>query len=243
MSLFSFLKSKVCKDIISLNSFISENNRRLFNENNKLQEQINKMIKENEEAKYWNNKFPKEELTYLAKEDNIKIRYDIRNFIYTNSYILQNIYSDIYDKDYDIMALNALIWVGKNIKYVGDFQNQKVIEYWQDPELTLQLKKGDCEDGAILIASLLRCFGVPAYRVKVCCSWVQDPNNLGKDIGHAYCIYLDNSSKWRILDWCYYFGESIENFNKLQHKENSKYKEIWWTFNDEFVWSADKDLE
>jgi hypothetical protein len=40
-------------------------------------------------------------------------------------------------------------WVAKNIKYVPEAK-----DYWQLPHETLQRMQGDCEDGAILLASM-----------------------------------------------------------------------------------------
>jgi predicted transglutaminase-like cysteine proteinase len=254
MIFISFFKSLFCKNFINeknkllreieisnlLINTLKQNSQKLIDENDKLNN-INKS------ANYWNNKFPKSNVTYPARDNNMNVRYDVRNFIYTKSFILEN--SEIYKsllkiEDDDEKALSVLRWVGSNIKYIGDFQSSKLMEYWQDPELTIQLKYGDCEDGAILIASLLRCLNIPAYKIKVCASWVQDPDNSNKQVGHAYCIYLDKNEKWRILDWCFYFGESIINFNNLEHKQNNKYKQIWFTFNDEFIWKEDdKQLE
>lgn len=40
-------------------------------------------------------------------------------------------------------------------------------DYWQTVEETLQLKTGDCEDGAILLANLLVASGQPYYKVLI----------------------------------------------------------------------------
>lgn len=92
----------------------------------------------------------------------------------------------------------------------------------------------NCEDGAILLASLLRIAGIPAYRVKLCAGWVKSKKGIE---GHAYVIYLADDNKWYTLDWCYWPDASDFNFKKTSHEKNSDYQEIWWTANDENTWA------
>jgi predicted transglutaminase-like cysteine proteinase len=129
--------------------------------------------------------------------------------------------------------------VAGNIKYKSDDKNYKLAEFWQHPEVTLQKGTGDCEDGALLLISLMRCAGIPAYRCKLCAGWVKTRTGRG---GHAYVIYLANDDNWYTLDWCYWPGDSVKNFRQESHEKNKKYQQIWWTVNDEFSW-AQKSVE
>lgn len=58
-------------------------------------------------------------------------------------------------------------WVGKNIDYIDDVDNQNVSEFWQLSRETLDSSRGDCEDLAILLCSLLRADGWSAEKVYV----------------------------------------------------------------------------
>jgi len=58
-------------------------------------------------------------------------------------------------------------WVGKNIEYVGDYDSHGVSEFWQLGRETLESRKGDCEDFAILLCSLLRADGWSVEEVYV----------------------------------------------------------------------------
>jgi hypothetical protein len=185
-----------------------------------------------QQADYWDNKWPKASITYGARGYKGKRhRMDVRNTMVTKSVILQS-----YKKSgtYDNIALALLREVKRKITYVSDSHNYNEAEYWQAPEITLSKGNGDCEDGALLLASLMRMSGIPAYRVKVCAGWVKTSSGRG---GHAYVIYLADDGNWYPLDWCYYGTESERNFKKIPHKDNSKYQEIWWTFNDQYAWS------
>ncbi|MCD6572527.1 MAG: transglutaminase family protein [Thermoplasmata archaeon] len=53
-------------------------------------------------------------------------------------------------------AEEALEFATDEIQYKSDFENYGVMEAWANPEKTLKKDSGDCEDKAILLASLLK---------------------------------------------------------------------------------------
>jgi len=164
---------------------------------------------------------------------------DVRNLILTRSHILDPVVASQANKNaagdnYDGMALALLNFVIKNVTYKSDSSVYDKPEFWQHPEITLQMGIGDCEDGAILLASLMRVAGIPAYRVKLCAGWVKSG---GGQEGHAYVIYLADDNNWYTLDWCYWPDASKFNYKKSPHENNTDYKEIWWTANDENSWA------
>jgi len=53
-------------------------------------------------------------------------------------------------------AEEALEFATDEIRYKSDFENYGVMEAWANPEKTLEKGSGDCEDKAILLASLLK---------------------------------------------------------------------------------------
>lgn len=188
-------------------------------------------------ADYWDNKWPKNKVTYKARG---RYSMDIRNLILTRSYILDPAVAAHAGKNstgdnYDEMALSLLKFVKSHMKYQSDDATYSTPEFWQHPEISMAMGIGDCEDGAILLASLMRVAGIPAYRVKLCAGWVK--SNGGQE-GHAYVIYLADDNKWYVLDWCYWPSESISNFKRKPHEDQGdKYYEIWWTANDECTWA------
>jgi hypothetical protein len=130
-------------------------------------------------------------------------------------------------------------------------------EIWKDylKDVPIQHERfGDCEDGAILIASLAINAGIPAYRVKVAAGDVSNREylkNLGysdEDLednvsegGHAYCIYLaECDDNWRIIDWCYYADPWCDIASKPLAKNGGYgncYGTTWFTFNNKFAWN------
>lgn len=184
----------------------------------------------NFDVDYWNNKWKKNSIIYKARGNYTM---DVRNLILNKSVVLEP-YTKTFKGSYDDKALAILKGVKGLLKYQGDIKTNGLTEHWENPEITFQKRKGDCEDGALLIASLMRIAGIPAYRIKVCAGWVKTSSGRG---GHAYCIYLADDNKWYIGDWCYYGNDSINNFKKVPHSDNKNYEEIWWTFNDIHSWS------
>jgi len=70
-------------------------------------------------------------------------------------------------------ARAAYYWVSENIRYMYDRQRWGTDDYWQLPSTTINLGTGDCEDQAILLASLLRALRLPRENVRVAVSYTQ----------------------------------------------------------------------
>jgi len=184
---------------------------------------------------YWNNRWQQKPLVYTAQGG---FERDVRTLIPERSYILQPI-ADHFKKikDFDERMLAILKYWNERLTYVGDITNNKVPEQWEHPEITYQKRMGDCEDGAIAIATIAILSGVPNWRVKVIArDVVTGPN---KVTGHAHCEYLSiETNEWYTLDWCYWFDESVLNLRRLPTRFNKKYADVWFSFNNEFTWSS-----
>ena len=116
----------------------------------------------------------------------------------------------------------------KNIKYVSDYKEYKSNEYWAYAYQTLRHKKGDCEDGAILLANILLHNGVPFWRVRINAGWVKEPK--GGQVGHAYVTYCrETDNQWIVLDWCYYTKYASVKERAL-HSELKDYYSLWFSF-------------
>lgn len=88
-------------------------------------------------------------------------------------------------------------WVMKNIKYRSDKKQFNMNERWTLPMETLQRKKGDCEDGAILIMSLAVSAGVPVERLRL-----YAPIALPNGKGHACVAYQrESDDEWVWVEW------------------------------------------
>jgi hypothetical protein len=232
----------------------------------------------------WNNKWEKADITYLgrilrnltntyAKSSLLQTPVDVKAFILDNDVILKNIIiSKKLKKETDdetMMAIQDYICNGvylpgtdyakKILTYTGDIEENKTYEFWQFPFETVESMRGDCEDGAILIAALAINAGIPPYKVKVAAGDVTNRFYLNPEApsieevplgkyefdgvsegGHAYCIYLASDNEWRIIDWCYYEDSKTPMLEKPLSKDGGFgkcYLDTWFTFNNQFAWN------
>lgn len=100
-------------------------------------------------------------------------------------------------------CLLALAWVKSQVTYTGDTEQWGVIEKWSLPTETLATRKGDCEDGAILLAEVLRQNGIPSNQLYIVAGDVVGG-------GHCYVVWVsDDDLLEYALDWCYWSRDSL----------------------------------
>lgn len=206
---------------------------------------------------YWNNKWEKAPIIYTGRalrgeSYRKQIDADVKTFIKKDDAILWHVITQVgLRRDTPNETAQAIQnFVCAFLKYKYDDETVDCPEFWQFPFESIQSEIGDCEDGAILIASLLINAGIPSWRVKVCAAQViADPVFAPSDSelgGHAYCIYLadrldsDRKLEFVILDWCYLQDPEVPIEEKPLARDGGQegaYKDIWFTFNDENSWS------
>jgi hypothetical protein len=206
---------------------------------------------------YWNDKWEKAPIIYTGRAlrgESYKkqIDADVKSFIKDNDAILWHVITQLglRKNTANETAQTIQVFVTSFLKYKYDDLSSDCPEFWQFPFESIQSEIGDCEDGAILIASLLINAGIPSWRVKVCAAQVfADPLVAPSDTdlgGHAYCIYLadrlDSQRKleWVILDWTYLPDPDIPIVEKPLARDGGQegaYKDIWFTFNDKYSWA------
>jgi len=110
----------------------------------------------------------------------------------------------------DRQMIEILRWVEKNIVYESDQDNWDLPDYWQTAEETINLKTGDCEDGAILIYVLARLKGIPFNRLLI---FAGDVNGGG----HCWLGYKPKNYplNFVFLDWCYYYDARTIGFRDM----------------------------
>jgi transglutaminase-like putative cysteine protease len=72
------------------------------------------------------------------------------------------------------------------------------LDFWQRPAETFERRRGDCEDMAVLLASLLITSGISAYNVRVVFGSVYDRQR--GELGHAWVMYKTERGEWVPLD-------------------------------------------
>lgn len=91
-------------------------------------------------------------------------------------------------RNIDGVAQALYRWVTRNINYVRDPWN---IERIQSPDVTIRQKAGDCDDHAILGATLLQSLGIPTgFRVV---------SRTGRNYDHIYVVFK-TPTVWKSFD-------------------------------------------
>ncbi len=211
---------------------------KLLIKNKEFQIKIKKLIKIiNPDPKkiYYNQKYPFQNISYLRTERGINYQIDVRDFL-MSSFELPNIIGTDDEKAY-----KSLIWVLNNLQYVTDPIQYHTPEYWAFPYETMKSKKGDCEDGAILLASIMLKNKIPSWKIRLSAGFVFNPFTKQKE-GHAYVTYyVEEKNKWVVLDWSF-LPSRDQLKDRPAYKDMSNYGKIWFSFNNKFSWGKDEDL-
>lgn len=182
--------------------------------------------------------FPEKYIEYrgrpLAGTKTKRFPMDVRSFVWPKDKQVQRmaeaVTAEIDTNDEKAWAIQK--FAVKNLKYVGD-EKKGCPEFWLFPAETLALRKCDCEDGGILIASMLLSV-LPEYehhRVWVVAGLVKSGRGASTG-GHAYCVYIrESDDRPVILDWCYYEDSEVGVGDKPSAFDNDNYIEAWFLFN------------
>ncbi len=200
---------------------------------------------------YWNNKYELSNVVYQGRVMRNKtkpITVDVRVFITRKDELLQRIikFFRLKRDNFNETVLKCHRFVANFLIFKEDDESVDCPEFWQFPFETIHTGVGDCEDGAILLASLMINAGIPTWRVKVASGFVLNIKNK-KLMGHTYVLYLADRPEskrgleWVVLDWCYLKDIRLKIEEKPLAKQGGKlnaYRQIWFTFNDEYCWSS-----
>ena len=196
-----------------------------------------------ETTNFWDTFLP-QPILYIGRcEFNSKqqVATDVKTYIMPNDLIVQAVvkkhgFSIV---DNDTAVYNIQRWLMGFITYVTDQREDGVPEFWNFPFETLQRPLGDCDEGAILMATMMIASGVPSERVRVVAGNVRENANSPWE-GHCYCAYKASDDQWRIIDWCFLADPQLRPLQKPLAKDggtNGCYGEAWFVFNDQGSWA------
>ena len=132
---------------------------------------------------------------------------------------------------------------------VAEFVAEKIayrvtngLDPWQFPDETLALKSGDCEDRALLIASLLLASGVSSFNVRVALgkfrAWFGKKH---QDFDHVWVMYKDESGKWQVIEPAR-MKKSTTKVMRKNLPDGSEYIP-YYLFNDVHLWAVQPPSE
>ena len=191
---------------------------------------------------YWEAKHPRIIQMYDGRPlpDGKRFKMDVTSFVWTKDATLEKVIKDngLRRMDIDDVVLRCQRWVVGNIRYRTD-DKIGASEYFLFPVETVAMAQGDCEDGAILIASLVLCC-LPTtehWRIRVSAGIVQSAPTAPEG-GHAYVTYCrPKDNEWVVIDWCYLEDSRVKINDKPRARDNKPYKTVWFSFNADSAWS------
>lgn len=149
--------------------------------------------------------------TRSISNSNVKYEIDIRELLLAeHNTVVKSAIQEIKDKlshkvyekfnerkegSFDFKVRIIKEFVEQSIEYKQ--RVKKKFDAWLFPDETLTLGFGDCEDRAILMASLVLAVGVSPYNIRVSLGYVE---NEGKNEAHAWMMYKNEKGRWEIIE-------------------------------------------
>jgi hypothetical protein len=138
---------------------------------------------------------------FLVTRDNAIMRRtlegDLRKFIGKLEGASWELFVSRDPGSFDLRAYVITEFVSQKIEY----RLTEGLDPWQFPDETLNLRSGDCEDRALLIASMLLASGVSSFNVRVALgkfrAWFGRKH---EDIDHVWVMYKDEAGKWQVIE-------------------------------------------
>ncbi len=105
-------------------------------------------------------------------------------------------------------------WVRKNIHYRSDEKQFNMNDRWTLPMETLQRRKGDCEDGSILIMSLAVTSGIPKDRLRL-----YAPIATSEGFHASVAYQRESDDQWVWVEWT---QKNVNGFGIMSQRSTLK---------------------
>jgi transglutaminase-like putative cysteine protease len=103
------------------------------------------------------------------------------------------------EDSHDVKMQKVERWVRENIEYRSDQTLYGRADAHYHPSVTIRSRKGDCEDGALLVHALAAYAGIPVERLRTV---LGDRTAEGIREGHAWTLYRRaGDDAWVVVDW------------------------------------------
>lgn len=221
---------------------------RLLDENEALEKEISK-TKPSEEQLYWDNKYPKADITYTGRTfgpSQKMIPIDVRLLITPTDFHIHDILkqNNLYIKDgnYEEGVPKIYNWIKNNFySYAFDQNVFGISEFWEFPFEILEGKRihgqnsFDCDSWANFQSSFYIAAGVPAWKVRV----VIGNCKLG---GHSTVyVHSDETNKFHHLNSTYggKFNTKISQFPTTDDADTTDQLgigNVWFSFTTYAAW-------
>jgi Transglutaminase-like superfamily len=164
------------------------------------------------------------------------LRVDIKSFVQTTPGANWGLFQSRSEGSFDHRAHLIAAFVAETIKYKAAF-----LDYWQFPDETLWVKEGDCEDRALLMASLLLASGVSGHNVRVALGKLRVSKKSGKrrEYDHAWVMYKTEDGRWTLLEPLQLHREAKGAFHPETPSGLAQAEYVpYFVFNDVHLWEV-----
>jgi hypothetical protein len=178
---------------------------------------------------------------------------DIREFLTTiDNKIIKKTLEEIYEKlppvhkakfisrkegSFDFRVDVIKEYISKHIAYQ---KPSPEFDPWLFPQETLTLKKGDCEDRAFLMASLMLASGISKYVVRVAFGKISDRTNRKKS-DHVWVMYKNEKGVWQLIEpmsYCPLPKRSESSANEEDYAGKSYIYRPYYVMNSDHLWKV-----
>jgi hypothetical protein len=164
------------------------------------------------------------------------LREDIKKFVLATRGADWGLFQSRAEGSFDHRAHLIAEFVSEKIKYKAARR-----DYWQFPDETLWVKEGDCEDRALLMASLLLASGVSGYNVRVALGKLRVSLKSAKrrEYDHAWVMYKNEEGRWIILEPLHLHRKAKGAFDPKRSSGLTQAEYIpYFVFNDVHLWEV-----
>ncbi|TCV90627.1 transglutaminase domain-containing protein [Sulfurirhabdus autotrophica] len=174
---------------------------------------------------------------FLVSEKNATmhrtLEKDVKKFISKLEGATWELFSSRESGSFDMRANVITQFVSEKIKY----RVTTGLDPWQFPDETLKLRSGDCEDRALLIASLLLASGISSFNVRVALgtfrAWFGKKH---EDFDHVWVMYKDEAGKWQVIEPAAHTTFSEKPAKNTRMPDTAEYIP-YFIFNDVHLWT------
>jgi len=175
---------------------------------------------------------------FLVNERNVVMRrtleVDIKKFIAKLPNASWDLFRSRDTGSFDFRAQIISEFVSRKIEYL----QSDGLDPWQFPEETLTLKSGDCEDRALLIASLLLASGISSFNVRVALGKFRvSIKGKHQDFDHVWVMYKSEAGNWQVIEPAHAKKIRTQIDVKKEMPEQAEYVPLY-LFNDVHLWQV-----
>lgn len=176
---------------------------------------------------------------FLVTRDNAIMRrtleQDVKKFIGELGSVSWEFFISRAPGSFDVRAYVIRQFISEKIEY----RLTKGLDPWQFPDETLKLRSGDCEDRALLIASMLLASGISSFNVRVALgrfrAWFGKKH---EDFDHVWVMYKDESGKWQVIEPAAHARISDKAGKGEEKKPDTAEYIPFFIFNDAHLWAT-----